>query len=84
MVAIWTAMVRYHVCLTGVELTGADYTLIWDERFVNNLREYEPMDYTAPPPIRVERVTQAHLNEVRYCAPHRRGLTQNRTSVNTF
>jgi len=46
-----------------VRLT-ADYTLIWDQRFVRPLVNHPPMDYTAPPPVRVPRVTQQHLNEV--------------------
>jgi hypothetical protein len=41
-----------------------DYTLIWDQRFVQPLQEFEPMNYTAPPPIRVAEVKQEHLNEV--------------------
>lgn len=41
-----------------------DYTLIWDQRFVKPLREFAPMNYTAPPPIRVAEVTQDHVNEV--------------------
>jgi len=42
----------------------ADYTLIWDQRFVQPLKVHEPMDYTAPHPIRVDKVTQSDLNEV--------------------
>lgn len=42
----------------------SDYTLIWDQRFVEPLIEHEPMDYTAPPPLTVEKVTQLELNEV--------------------
>ena len=42
----------------------ADYTLIWDQRFVRTLKVYEPMSYDAPTPIKVPKVTQAHLNEV--------------------
>ena len=41
-----------------------DYTVIWDQRFVQTLQVYEAMDYTAPPPLRVDKVTQEHLNEV--------------------
>lgn len=43
-----------------------DYTLIWDQRFVQPLKEYPPMNYTAPDPITVRKVTQMHLNEVRW------------------
>lgn len=43
--------------------TCADYTVIWDPRFVAPLREHVAMDYTAPPPKRVDKVTQADLNE---------------------
>jgi len=42
----------------------ADYTLIWDQRFVRLLKEHEPMDYTAPKPKTVEKVQQEDLNEV--------------------
>lgn len=43
----------------------ADYTLIWDQRFVSPpLKEVEPMDYTAPKPKTVDKVQQEHLNEV--------------------
>lgn len=41
----------------------SDYTLIWDQRFVQPLEVHAPMDYTAPPPIRVPQVTQEHVNE---------------------
>lgn len=47
------------------QLTIADFTLIWDQRFVQPLKPYEAMNYTAPPPLRVARVTQTDLNEVR-------------------
>lgn len=43
----------------------SDYTLIWDQRFVQSLKVYDPMDYEAPDPISVKHVTQKHLNEVR-------------------
>ncbi|KAK4685416.1 RNA-dependent RNA polymerase, partial [Tremellales sp. Uapishka_1] len=57
---------RWQVDGNGTEMTiPTDYTLIWDKRFVDPLREAEPMNYTAPPPIRVPKVTQAELNEVR-------------------
>ena len=49
-----------------------DYTLIWDQRFVQPLCPFEPMNYQAEPPELVDHVTQAHLNEVsacRRCAP---------------
>ncbi|WVQ80183.1 hypothetical protein IAT38_002288 [Cryptococcus sp. DSM 104549] len=49
--------------LGGGDLDGDDYTLIWDQRFVQTLKVYDAMDYTAPPPIRVNKVTQSHLNE---------------------
>ncbi|TXT13886.1 uncharacterized protein COLE_00079 [Cutaneotrichosporon oleaginosum] len=49
--------------LGGGDLDGDDYTLIWDKRFVEPLKEFEPMNYTAPPPTRVPQVTQQHLNE---------------------
>ncbi|WWD19157.1 hypothetical protein CI109_103615 [Kwoniella shandongensis] len=49
--------------LGGGDLDGDDYTLIWDQRFVEPLRMYEPMDYKAPPPKTVLRVTQTDLNE---------------------
>jgi RNA-dependent RNA polymerase len=42
----------------------ADFTIIWDQRFVQSLNVFEAMDYTAPPPVKVPRVTQMHLNEV--------------------
>lgn len=48
-----------------IPLLTVDYTLIWDQRFVQPLIECAPMDYTAPTPIRVENVTQKDLNEVR-------------------
>jgi len=41
-----------------------DYTLIWDPRLVRALKVQDPMDYTAPTPVRVLKVTQEHLNEV--------------------
>lgn len=46
--------------LSGGDLDGDDYSLIWDKRllFAGN---HEPMDYTAPPPREVERVTQEHI-----------------------
>lgn len=43
-----------------------DFTLIWDQRFVKPLRPYEAMNYTAPPPLRVDKVSQTDLNEVSY------------------
>ncbi|OCF75911.1 RNA-dependent RNA polymerase 1 [Kwoniella mangroviensis CBS 8886] len=49
--------------LGGGDLDGDDYTLIWDQRFVTSLNVYEPMHYEAPAPIKVDKVTQAHLNE---------------------
>ncbi|ORX38450.1 RNA dependent RNA polymerase-domain-containing protein [Kockovaella imperatae] len=49
--------------LGGGDLDGDDFTLIWDQRFVQPLRVHQPMDYTAPEPIRVDRVSQEHLNE---------------------
>ncbi|WVQ95053.1 hypothetical protein IAU59_002145 [Kwoniella sp. CBS 9459] len=49
--------------LGGGDLDGDDYTLIWDQRFVRTLKVYEPMSYDAPTPIKVPKVTQAHLNE---------------------
>ncbi|WWC93489.1 hypothetical protein V866_000324 [Kwoniella sp. B9012] len=49
--------------LGGGDLDGDDYTLIWDQRFVTSLNVYEPMHYEAPAPIKVNKVTQAHLNE---------------------
>ncbi|WVR09517.1 hypothetical protein IAU60_006585 [Kwoniella sp. DSM 27419] len=49
--------------LGGGDLDGDDYTLIWDARFVQTLQVYEPMDYTAEKPQRVDKVTQSHLNE---------------------
>ena len=45
---------------------GTDFTLIWDQRFVKPLRPYEAMNYTAPPPLRVDKVSQTDLNEVSY------------------
>ncbi|KAK8854698.1 hypothetical protein IAR55_003437 [Kwoniella newhampshirensis] len=49
--------------LGGGDLDGDDFTLIWDQRFVEPLKMYQPMDYKAPPPKKVEKVTQLHLNE---------------------
>ncbi|AFR96691.2 RNA-dependent RNA polymerase 1 [Cryptococcus neoformans C23] len=49
--------------LGGGDLDGDDYTLIWDQRFVQSLKVYDPMDYEAPDPISVKHVTQKHLNE---------------------
>ncbi|ODN90833.1 RNA-dependent RNA polymerase 1 [Cryptococcus wingfieldii CBS 7118] len=49
--------------LGGGDLDGDDYTLIWDQRFVQTLKVYDPMEYTAPDPISVEEVSQKHLNE---------------------
>ncbi|ORY35716.1 RNA dependent RNA polymerase-domain-containing protein [Naematelia encephala] len=49
--------------LGGGDLDGDDYTLIWDQEFVRPLRVYGAMDYKAPPPKRVDKVTQADLNE---------------------
>ncbi|WVW85521.1 hypothetical protein I302_107559 [Kwoniella bestiolae CBS 10118] len=49
--------------LGGGDLDGDDYTLIWDQRFVRPLNVYDPMHYEAPAPIKVHKVTQAHLNE---------------------
>ncbi|TYJ52353.1 hypothetical protein B9479_007047 [Cryptococcus floricola] len=49
--------------LGGGDLDGDDYTLIWDQRFVQSLSMYAPMEYEAPDPIRVREVTQRHLNE---------------------
>ncbi|BEJ14161.1 hypothetical protein CspHIS471_0313350 [Cutaneotrichosporon sp. HIS471] len=49
--------------LGGGDLDGDDYTLIWDQRFVQPLKEFQPMNYTPPPPIRVDQVTQEHVNE---------------------
>ena len=47
------------------EVERTDYTLIWDQRLVQTLRVHPPMDYTAPPPVKVSKVTQEHLYEVR-------------------
>lgn len=48
--------------LGGGDLDGDDYTLIWDPRFL--IRENSPpMDYTAPEPVRVPRVTMADVCE---------------------
>ncbi|WVN86300.1 uncharacterized protein L203_101463 [Cryptococcus depauperatus CBS 7841] len=49
--------------LGGGDLDGDDFTLIWDQRFVQSLRVYDAMDYRAPLPISVNSVTQRHLNE---------------------
>ncbi|RSH88373.1 uncharacterized protein EHS24_000913 [Apiotrichum porosum] len=49
--------------LGGGDLDGDDYTIIWDQRFVQPLKVYEAMDYSAPKPLTVERVTQSDLNE---------------------
>ncbi|BEI83326.1 hypothetical protein CcaverHIS002_0311940 [Cutaneotrichosporon cavernicola] len=49
--------------LGGGDLDGDDYTLIWDQRFVQPLKEFKPMNYTPPAPIRVDQVTQEHVNE---------------------
>nr|XP_019011562.1 RNA-dependent RNA polymerase 1 [Kwoniella pini CBS 10737]OCF50343.1 RNA-dependent RNA polymerase 1 [Kwoniella pini CBS 10737] len=49
--------------LGGGDLDGDDYTLIWDQRFVRPLNVYEPMDYEAPIPVKVAKVTQTDLNE---------------------
>ncbi|RXK35060.1 hypothetical protein M231_07680 [Tremella mesenterica] len=49
--------------LGGGDLDGDDYTLIWDQRFVQPLKVFQAMNYTAPPPLRVPKVTQQHLNE---------------------
>ncbi|WVF67576.1 hypothetical protein IAT40_002334 [Kwoniella sp. CBS 6097] len=49
--------------LGGGDLDGDDYTLIWDQRFVRTLNVYAPMSYDAPTPIKVDKVTQSHLNE---------------------
>jgi RNA-dependent RNA polymerase len=48
--------------LGGGDLDGDDYTLIWDSRLL--IRENSPpMDYTAPKPIRVPRVTMTDVCE---------------------
>ncbi|KAL1413347.1 hypothetical protein Q8F55_001106 [Vanrija albida] len=49
--------------LGGGDLDGDDFTVIWDQRFVTPLSVCPPMDYTAPPPVKVPRVEQQHLNE---------------------
>jgi RNA-dependent RNA polymerase len=48
--------------LGGGDLDGDDYTLIWDPRFLIR-QNSSPMDYTAPEPIRVPRVTMADVCE---------------------
>lgn len=44
-------------------LIHQDFTVIWDQRFVRPLKVHEPMDYAAPPPKKVQEVTQYELNE---------------------
>lgn len=48
--------------LGGGDLDGDDYSLIWDKRLLFQAN-HEPMDYTAPPPRKVDRVTQEHICE---------------------
>jgi hypothetical protein len=44
--------------------SGDDYTLIWDERFVNPLQVAEPADYTAIKPTSVAWVDHKDIKEV--------------------
>jgi len=40
---------------SGGDLDGDDYFISWDERLIPPVINYEPMDYTAPPPTELER-----------------------------
>jgi hypothetical protein len=45
------------------QCAGDDFTLIWDPIFFFKLN-HPPMDYEAPPPIRVLKVTQQDIKQV--------------------
>ncbi|KAI9493548.1 RNA dependent RNA polymerase-domain-containing protein [Zychaea mexicana] len=42
--------------LSGGDLDGDDYTIFWDEELFPKIRNYEPMDYNAEDPVRVDEV----------------------------
>jgi hypothetical protein len=45
-----------------IPLKGDDYSLIWDPRLIHKY-DAPPMDYDAPPPVQVDRVTDQDLIE---------------------
>jgi RNA-dependent RNA polymerase len=49
---------------SGGDLDGDDYVVIWDERLLPRIWNVEPMDYTPPPPIPLQRdVTQTDITK---------------------
>lgn len=49
---------------SGGDLDGDDYVVIWDERLLPKIWNAEPMDYSPPPPIPLDRdVTQTDITK---------------------
>lgn len=49
---------------SGGDLDGDDYVVIWDDRLIPPIWNAEPMDYTAPTPVKLKRdVTQTDITK---------------------
>jgi len=46
---------------SGGDLDGDDFTMIWDRRLIPKIKNFTPMEYEAPEPYTVNKVTITHV-----------------------
>ncbi|CAI2178873.1 1603_t:CDS:2 [Funneliformis geosporum] len=64
---------------SGGDLDGDDFTIIYDERLMPKIRNHEPMNYEAPKPDLVDKVTMTHIKQffVNYILSDQLGMIAN-------